>query len=75
MVFTIYIYEGNKNEQIKLTPLKERIIKDFELSKFIYCSDAGRASNRNKKFNNIQNRAYIITQSLKKLKKMIRKWR
>lgn len=63
------IYEGNKNEQVTLKPLEERIIKDFELSQFIYCSDAGLASQNNKKLNNIQNRAYIITQSLKKLKK------
>ena len=63
------LYEGNKNEQVTLKPLEERIIKDFELSKFIYCSDAGLASKNNKKFNSIQNRAYIITQSLKKLKK------
>lgn len=63
------LYEGNKNEQVTLKPLEERIIKDFNLSKFIYCSDAGLASKNNKKFNSIQNRAYIITQSLKKLKK------
>lgn len=52
-----------------MKPLEERTIKDFELSKFIYCSDAGLASKTNKKFNSIQDRAYIITQSLKKLKK------
>lgn len=63
------MYEGNKNEQITLKPLEERIIKDFELSQFIYCSDAGLASKTNKKFNSIHDRAYIITQSLKKLKK------
>lgn len=63
------LYEGNKNEQTTLKPLEERIIKDFELSKFIYCSDAGLASKTNKNFNSIQDRAYIITQSLKKLKK------
>ncbi len=64
------LYEGNRNEQTTLKPLEERIIKDFELSKFIYCSDAGLASKTNKKFNSIQDRAYIITQSLKKLKRM-----
>ena len=63
------IYEGNKNEQVTLKPLEKRIIKDFELSKFIYCSDAGLASKKNKEFNSIGDRAYIITQSLKKLKK------
>lgn len=63
------LYEGNKNEQVTLKPLEKRIIKDFELSQFVYCSDAGLASQTNKKFNSIQDRAYIITQSLKKLKK------
>lgn len=63
------MYEGNKNEQVTLRPLEKRIIKDFELSKFIYCSDAGLASKKNKEFNSIGDRAYIITQSLKKLKK------
>lgn len=61
-------FEGNKNEQLTLKPLEEKIITDFELSKFIYCSDAGLASKGNKKFNSLQDRAYIITQSLKKLK-------
>lgn len=63
------MYEGNKNEQVTLKPLEKRIIKDFELSKFIYCSDADLASKKNKEFNSIGDRAYIITQSLKKLKK------
>lgn len=63
------MYEGNKNEQVTLKPLEKRIIKDFELSKFIYCSDAGLASKKNKEFNSIGDRVYIITQSLKKLKK------
>lgn len=63
------MYEGNKNEQVTLKPLEKRIIKDFELSKFIYCSDAGLSSKKNKEFNSIGDRAYIITQSLKKLKK------
>ena len=63
------IYEGNKNEQVTLKPLEKRFIKDFELSKFIYCSDAGLASKKNKEFNKMGQRSYIITQSLKKLKK------
>lgn len=63
------LYEGNKNEQVTLKPLEERIVKDFQLGQFVYCSDSGLASQTNKQFNSIQNRAYIITQSLKKLKK------
>ena len=62
------LYPGNQNEQITLKPLEKKIVRDFGLSKFIYCSDAGLGSLSNKKFNSISNRAYIITQSIKKLK-------
>lgn len=67
------LYPGNRNEQLTLKPLERKIIRDFELSKFIYCSDAGLGSLSNKKFNSMKERAYIITQSIKKLKKEDRK--
>lgn len=63
------LYPGNQNEQLTLKPIERKIIRDFELSKFIYCSDAGIGSLSNKKFNSIKERAYIITKSIKKLKK------
>lgn len=63
------IYPGNQNEQLSLKPLERKIINDFDFSEFIYCSDSGLASKTNKKFNNINGRHYVITQSLKKLKK------
>ena len=31
------LYPGNRNEQLTLKPLERKIIRDFELSKFIYC--------------------------------------
>lgn len=68
------ITSGNTNEQTTLTPLEEKILKDFELSKFIVCTDAGLASNANRKFNDKQNRAFITTQSIKKLKKYLMEW-
>ena len=68
------INSGNTNEQTTLKPLEKQIIKDFELSKFVVCTDAGLASNDNRKFNNIQNRTYIVTQSLKKIKGHIKEW-
>lgn len=68
------INSGNTNEQTTLKPLEKQIIKDFELSKFIVCTDAGLASNENRKFNNIQNRSYIVTQSLKKIKSHLKDW-
>lgn len=62
------LYPGNQNEQLSLSPLEEKIIKDFECSKFVFCSDAGLGSNKNKKLNNAKGRDFVITKSLKKLK-------
>ena len=68
------IHSGNTNEQTTLKPLEEKILKDFELSKFIVCTDAGLSSTDNRKFNNIGGRAFITTQSVKKLKKYLKQW-
>lgn len=65
---------GSTNEQITLKPLEERILSDFRLSKFIVCTDAGLASESNRKFNDKDNRAFITTQSIKKLKKHLKEW-
>lgn len=66
------ITSGNTNEQITLKPLEEKIIKDFETSEFVVCTDAGLASMANRKFNNTNNRKFITTQSIKKLKTHLR---
>jgi len=68
------IHSGNTNEQTTLRPLEEKIFKDFELSKFIVCTDAGLSSTENRKFNNRNGRAFITTQSVKKLKKHLKQW-
>ena len=68
------INRGNINEQLTLKPLEKKIIADFELSKFIVCTDAGLASNANRKFNDKDGRAFITTQSIKKLKKHLKRW-
>jgi len=68
------IHSGNTNEQITLKPLEEQILHDFKLSKFIVCTDAGLSSTDNRKFNNINERAFITTQSIKKLKKHLKQW-
>lgn len=65
---------GNTNEQKTLQPLQQRVIRDFELSKLIVCTDAGLCSYSNRKFNNIQNRAYVTIQPLKKLKDYLKEW-
>lgn len=68
------ITSGNTNEQTTLTPTEQKILDDFKLSKFIVCTDAGLASTANRKFNNKQDRAFITTQSIKKLKKHLKEW-
>ena len=64
------IYPGNQNEQKTLIPEESKIINDFKLdnTKIILCTDAGLASDEIKKFNIKNNRGFVITQSLKKLK-------
>ena len=68
------IHPGNKNEQQTLIPLEEQIIKDFQHAKFVVCTDAGLSSSDNRKFNNKKDRAFITTQSIKKLKKHLKEW-
>ena len=66
------ITPGNKNEQKTLQPLEEKILKDFELSEIVVCTDAGLASTANRKFNNTNSRKFITTQSIKKLKEFLK---
>ena len=64
------IYPGNQNEQKTLIPEESKIVNNFKLdsTKMILCTDAGLASDEIKKFNIKDNRGFVITQSLKKLK-------
>ena len=62
------VFDGNQNEQPSMSPLEQKIIKDFDASDFIVCTDAGLSSTANRKFNSIQGRGYVTTQSIKKLK-------
>jgi len=68
------INSGNTNEQITLKPLEKQILSDFELGRFVVCTDAGLASKANRKFNNIGGRAFITTQSIKQLKAYLKEW-
>ena len=68
------INPGNQNEQLSLTPLETQIMRDFELSKFVVCTDAGLSSDANRRFNNFGERSFITTQSIKKLKAEHKKW-
>lgn len=63
------VFPGNQNEQTTLKPLETKIIRDFACSEFIFCSDAGLGSKTNRRFNSFGNRSYVISQSLKKMRR------
>lgn len=68
------LFPGNQNEQKSLKPLETKILQQFGCEKFIYCSDAGLASEDNRAFNHMGQRAFIVTQSIKKLPAQDREW-
>lgn len=68
------LFPGNQSEQKSLKPLETRILQQFGCEKFIYCSDAGLASEDNRAFNHMGQRSFIVTQSIKKLPAEDRTW-
>ena len=65
------ITSGSDNEQTTAVPLEEKLIKMFNGKKFIYCADAGLGSLNIRNFNSMGGRAFIVTQSIKKLSKQM----
>lgn len=69
---------GNQNEQLSMIPLEKKLLSGFDMSKFVVCTDAGLSSADNRKFNDYDGdngmRAFITTQSVKKLKGHLKEW-
>jgi len=61
------LFSGSQNEQMSLKPLEQKVVEDFGCERFIFCSDAGLGSEKNRLLNHTANRAYIVTQSIRKL--------
>lgn len=61
------INPGNKSEQVTAIPMEQEILRMTDGAKFIYCADAGLGSYNIRKFNSMGGRAFIVTQSVKKL--------
>lgn len=68
------LHPGNTNEQLTLTPLEKKIEENFKHSKFIVCTDSGLSSKANRLFNSVEDKAYVTTQSIKKLSKDMKEW-
>lgn len=67
------LHSGNTSEQTTAVPLEEKVLKMIGSSKFIYCADAGLGSYNIRKFNDMGGRAFIVTQSIKKLSDTLKK--
>ena len=59
---------GNSNESLCAVPAEEKLIKMTKNSDLIYCSDSGLGYSSIRRFNSVQGRGFIVTQSIKKLK-------
>lgn len=68
------LFPGNANEQTSLKPLEKKVLGEFGCQKFIYCSDAGLASEGIRSFNHLGERSFIVTQSIKKLPAEEKAW-
>lgn len=67
------ITSGSDNEQTTAIPLEQKLIKMFHGKQFIYCADAGLGSFNIRNFNSMGGRAFIVTQSIKKLSDTLQK--
>ena len=68
------LFPGSQSEQKSMKPLEQKILQQFGCRKFIYCSDAGLASEDNRVFNHMGERSFIVTQSINKLPAEDREW-
>ncbi len=72
------IYPGNQSEQLSMIPLEKKLLQNFDLSRFVVCTDAGLSSINNRKFNDFDDdessRSFITTQSIKKMKGFLKAW-
>lgn len=66
------INPGSDNEQKCALPLERKITKMFGGERFIYCADAGLGSLGIRQYNSMGGRAFVVTQSIKKLSKPLK---
>lgn len=58
---------GSDNEQTTAIPLEKKLTAMLKGKKLVYCADAGLGSLNIRNFNSMGGRAFIVTQSIKKL--------
>ena len=70
---TMCLHPGNINEQQTAIPLEKEVLKMLPGAKFIYCADGGLNSYNIRKFNSMGGRAFVVTQSIKKMSDVLKK--
>ena len=65
------IDSGSDSEQLSAVPLEKKITRMFQGQKFIYCADAGLGSLNIRRYNSMGGRAFVVTQSIKKLSEVL----
>jgi hypothetical protein len=65
------INPGSDNEQKSALPLERKLTKMFRGKPFIYCADAGLGSFNIREYNSFGGRAFVVTQSIKKLSALL----
>lgn len=63
------IFPGNESEQKSLQPLEEVLNRRFGMTDYVVSTDAGLASEENRRYNMAEGREYICVQSIPKLPK------
>lgn len=66
------IFAGNRNEQSTACDHERSLIKMLKDKQIIYCADAGLGSADIRSFNTMGGKAFIVTQSIKKLSQEIK---
>ena len=66
------VFNGSKNEQDTLKTVEQKLQKQFSIKNIIICTDAGLNSADNRYFNSQENRKFICTQPLSKLRQHIK---
>ena len=70
------VNSGNTAETQTMKPLEEKLDKNFNLSRYVCCTDGGLGSRENRRYNSTEGREYITVQSLKdrKIDPIVQKW-
>ncbi|GHV48660.1 IS4 family transposase [Synergistales bacterium] len=66
------IKPGSDSEQTTTVPLEKKMLRMFRGKKFIYCADAGLGSYNIRLFNSMGGRAFVVTQSIKKMSDILK---